>query len=1263
MKSEESDGSPPDVHSSNETTTDKGAAAVKRPMGKQKYDGPAKGNPSAKPTTGTQAKAKVVTTGSRQPISGRPPSSQTTRVAGAVIKKSNDQEQKASSSKIAPRSGMSSHAKIMEKKMAARNKAVMESTTSPSSAGVGGNQPNHVEKGGSIKALPTSKAVPKVKTSLQHCSTSAASKKPAGVTTDKLPVEKPVKLLHSTVSRPNRTPALSRPSANTMRKQPMAKQPGECSAPAPTTKAGVQPAGAKPEKLPPASRKELTRISSQPKKMPSLEVSKTSNIAMPTKAKLAKPTEAPATEAKHSDARLKVKIPTKLGHRVQPGASVSKGSMGTALQLAKTSKAVEKRSLSNRRSSSPRKSLSENNVGKQRSSESRPECEAEMKTKEAAPTLPVPSIVAQDSQSSLAITFVPSLQEVKETPCLSQANEPSLVEKKVANDELEANACMGPLKEMEEVMQLGPESPGQLKAVEINFDQKFEPALCLNDKDKIESIEAFVGSEHGAAEVSRAVNLNNTEVQLINIENVTDGEMNINNGELEVRVLPSEEICEKDSILPYFEGIPSVVDLGALNLPSEKMPSIKDNVVLAPTLDQEDPKLPALGSSFEDKSSPKSTKGELEECELPSEEICEKDSILPCFEGIPSIVDLGALNPPSENMSSFKDNVVFAPILDQEDRKQPDSGSSFEDQSSPEYNSNVSNAKKVKLSVYEYSEEADTEESPPDELYPEPLASRNQDVALKPCNLLMESSVEPSPLQHPVESENLPSEGKLGTSPEDQIEDQGVSKSSTLSGPDLAGKSSSITSTPEELKDYNSSSGVESKSERLESADNCLPQRDELCRLDLVEQDLGIHLEKGDYEPETLPADYLLEGSSTEPLVSSDEDHSESESVAGKTNTQGLEGIDNPVFEDKAANEPILEVHSLPIGAPHFKPSALHAVDEIEELATNTPCSPGPEPLDCSDPLSLQNCLLSKTELQPCFSDNQLASPPTVTDSQSHGPEETPSLQNSHSFETACPTDICPEVTLTLESVHEVVEDHSSELGETLPSQMEVLVADHPIDCPEDVTKLGEGAPSSHVEVLVADRPIDGLGDLAKLQELDDAPDDSDGDCMQQQCYPLFEKNDSILTGMNEGDKTLQTHCVPWITPLLPPILSTIYEVESAECEETRLEDDCDSEELQKRDLPCFELLEDSNDRVLSLQIEPVEVVQQLINHTLLLSGDGVKLQSKVMVDKAELSKWTDLISPLDDSTASITSVTSFSPEDLSSSQGEWTVVELETHH
>lgn len=47
----------------------------------------------------------------------------------------------------------------------------------------------------------------------------------------------------------------------------------------------------------------------------------------------------------------------------------------------------------------------------------------------------------------------------------------------------------------------------------------------------------------------------------------------------------------------------------------------------------------------------------------------------------------------------------------------------------------------------------------------------------------------------------------------------------------------------------------------------------------------------------------------------------------------------------------------------------------------------------------------------------------------------------------------------------------------------------------------------------------------------------------------------------------------------------------------------------------------------------------------------------------AELGKWAELLSPMDESRASITSVTSFSPEGDASPQGDWTVVEVETFH
>ncbi|XP_074552672.1 uncharacterized protein prr36b [Halichoeres trimaculatus] len=66
--------------------------------------------------------------------------------------------------------------------------------------------------------------------------------------------------------------------------------------------------------------------------------------------------------------------------------------------------------------------------------------------------------------------------------------------------------------------------------------------------------------------------------------------------------------------------------------------------------------------------------------------------------------------------------------------------------------------------------------------------------------------------------------------------------------------SNSETSTPEDLRDYDSSSGVESRSDKQQTPVPAVVQPD-------MEQDLGIHLEKGDgeeEEAETLPADEVL---------------------------------------------------------------------------------------------------------------------------------------------------------------------------------------------------------------------------------------------------------------------------------------------------------------------------------------------------------------------------------------------------------------------
>ncbi|XP_045146242.1 proline-rich protein 36 [Echinops telfairi] len=91
-------------------------------------------------------------------------------------------------------------------------------------------------------------------------------------------------------------------------------------------------------------------------------------------------------------------------------------------------------------------------------------------------------------------------------------------------------------------------------------------------------------------------------------------------------------------------------------------------------------------------------------------------------------------------------------------------------------------------------------------------------------------------------------------------------------------------------------------------------------------------------------------------------------------------------------------------------------------------------------------------------------------------------------------------------------------------------------------------------------------------------------------------------------------------------------------------------------------------------------VVQHLLSRTLLLAategatGGGGRDSgaagggsgaggARAALSDAELGRWAELLSPLDESRASITSVTSFSPDDVASPQGDWTVVEVETFH
>lgn len=89
---------------------------------------------------------------------------------------------------------------------------------------------------------------------------------------------------------------------------------------------------------------------------------------------------------------------------------------------------------------------------------------------------------------------------------------------------------------------------------------------------------------------------------------------------------------------------------------------------------------------------------------------------------------------------------------------------------------------------------------------------------------------------------------------------------------------------------------------------------------------------------------------------------------------------------------------------------------------------------------------------------------------------------------------------------------------------------------------------------------------------------------------------------------------------------------------------------------------QESNLGIINSVPEDLNLAQYLIKQTLSLSRDCLNEQDYLYHEQDTFKRWAELISPLEDSTTSIT-VTSFSPEDAASPQGEWTIVELETHH
>ncbi|XP_020945900.1 uncharacterized protein KIAA1107 homolog isoform X4 [Sus scrofa] len=518
-----------------------------------------------------------------------------------------------------------------------------------------------------------------------------------------------------------------------------------------------------------------------------------------------------------------------------------------------------------------------------------------------------------------------------------------------------------------------------------------------------------------------------------------------------------------------------------------------------------------------------------------------------------------------------------------------------------------------------------------------------------------------------------------GSQDDDGSNDRGISKCGTMLCHDFLGRSSSDTSTPEELKIYDSNLRIEVKMKKQSgsdlfqvnsTSDDEIPRK----RPDLWSRSSVVHPREKDH----LPRGGVPFAQEADPVSSSadetEDERSEAENVAENFSTatpalQQFQGIINLAFEDATENESTQFRASK-----NFKRSVLLSVDECEELGSDEGEAHAPfqPPLDS-------------------------ASPSDVFDGVSHEPQgRTSYSQGSGGRIFECKQDkgssvfrnkSTPSGLSSIDSLRKDAPRASAADGKS-PAEVPSQGGSQP---PPEDQKVGIGSRVggafqtqgrlSDGEVRAHERPCHL--ELHRREAASDMPKNSPAKSVgsrrshvlpqegqERQSHSAVPEKATIALSagdIDDYDTVAQTHMYDHRPS---KTLSPIYEMDVTEAFEQKMESethvtDVDSEDEQhfaKQDWTLLKQLlseQDSDLNITSSVPEDLNLAQYLINQTLLLARDSSKPQGKAHVDT--LNKWSEVTSPFDDSSASIT-MASFSSEDCSP-QGEWTILELETQH
>uniref|UniRef100_A0A8D2MM66 BTB/POZ domain-containing protein 8 n=1 Tax=Zonotrichia albicollis TaxID=44394 RepID=A0A8D2MM66_ZONAL len=521
-----------------------------------------------------------------------------------------------------------------------------------------------------------------------------------------------------------------------------------------------------------------------------------------------------------------------------------------------------------------------------------------------------------------------------------------------------------------------------------------------------------------------------------------------------------------------------------------------------------------------------------------------------------------------------------------------------------------------------------------------------------------------------------------GSQDDEGSNERGISKCSTMLCHDFLGRSSSDTSTPEELKIYDSSLRIEVKMKK-EGSDlfrvNSTSD-DEIPRKIWSHQDSSRTTTRESKTSTFGNAQFTQEADQVSSSADeTEDDRSEAENVAesfppSNVPTQQFQGIDNLAFEDATENDTASQEFSK---TKNFKRSVLLSVDECEELGADD---------KAETHTSRQHSIESLT-------------PSEVFDSVS---QEHHFIHSGYSLEPG---------EGFLDSKQQKDRDNRSDKsgssvlhlqGAEIPGKENQGASMTEQNCPEKVHSAGSPHPGENQQVNIKNDMATEfhqcnkyLDNDAKSQErpchLDLQQRETNSDVQKSSsAKPVEASKNQVLTQESQvrDSQPATTECDN--TDLLPgdiddydtmaqtcmyehrpsKTLSPIYEMDVGEAIEQRMDSETADLEMDLEDQPFAEqdwtllrqLLSEHNSHIdfKNSVPEDLNLAQCLINQTLFLARDGSNPQGSSQADT--FSRWTELMSPLDDSSASIT-VASFSSEDCSSPQGEWTILELETHH